>query len=124
MKIDIDKIRRSVGMIGESTHTIEILNLIGQVANTDISVLVSGESGSGKDVIAVLVFNHGSGPVKVPMVNFFVPRNIALSIELDDQNIINITWGWPCPANGPSYNHIPPVGGFDHLAGPVLVILA
>ena len=28
MKIDIDKIRRSVGMIGESTHTIEVLNLI------------------------------------------------------------------------------------------------
>ena len=58
MKIDIDKIRRSVGMIGESDHTIEILNLIGQVANTDISVLINGESGSGKDMIAKAIHKN------------------------------------------------------------------
>ena len=33
--IDIDKIRRSVGMVGESTEIIEILNLIGEIDNTD-----------------------------------------------------------------------------------------
>ncbi len=58
MKVDIDKIRRSVGIIGESNHTIEILNLIGQVANTDISVLVNGESGSGKDIIAKAIHKN------------------------------------------------------------------
>ncbi len=58
MKVDIDKIRRSVGMIGESNHTIEVLNLIGQVANTDISVLVNGESGSGKDLIAKAIHKN------------------------------------------------------------------
>jgi DNA-binding NtrC family response regulator len=49
---NIDKIRRSVGMIGESDQIIEMLSLISQVAITDISILISGESGSGKDVVA------------------------------------------------------------------------
>jgi DNA-binding NtrC family response regulator len=48
--IDIDKIRRSAGIIGESAQIQEMLALIGQVANTDISVLITGESGSGKEL--------------------------------------------------------------------------
>ena len=58
MKVNIDKIRRSVGMIGESDHTFEVLNLIGQVAYTDISVLINGESGSGKDMIAKAIHKN------------------------------------------------------------------
>ena len=50
--IDLEKIRRSVGMIGESDQIIEVLTLIGQIANTDISVLISGDTGSGKDMVA------------------------------------------------------------------------
>ena len=49
--IDIDKIRRSAGIIGESDQIQEMLALIGQVANTDISVLITGESGSGKELV-------------------------------------------------------------------------
>ena len=40
MSIDIDKIRRSVGIIGESDCIQEMLTLIGQVANTNILVLI------------------------------------------------------------------------------------
>ena len=50
--VNIDKIRRSAGIIGESEEMQEMLALIGQVANTDISVLITGESGSGKEVVA------------------------------------------------------------------------
>ena len=53
--IDIDKIRRSAGIIGESDQIQEMLALIGQVANTDISVLITGESGSGKELAAKAV---------------------------------------------------------------------
>ena len=53
--IDIDKIRRSAGIIGESDQIQEMLALIGQVANTDISVLITGESGSGKELVAKAV---------------------------------------------------------------------
>ena len=48
--IDLEKIRQSVGMIGESDQIIEVLTLIGQISKTDISVLVTGDSGSGKEM--------------------------------------------------------------------------
>ena len=56
--IDIDKIRRSAGIIGESDQIQEMLALIGQVANTDISVLITGESGSGKELVAKAVHKN------------------------------------------------------------------
>ena len=56
--IDIDKIRQSAGIIGESDQIQEMLALIGQVANTDISVLITGESGSGKEVVAKAVHKN------------------------------------------------------------------
>ena len=58
MVIDIDKIRRSVGMIGESEQIQETLMLIGHVAPTDISVLVLGESGSGKEIVAKAIHKN------------------------------------------------------------------
>ncbi len=55
---NIDKIRRSVGIIGESDRVIEMLSLISQVATTDISILVSGESGSGKEMVAKAIHKN------------------------------------------------------------------
>ena len=55
---NIDKIRRSVGFIGESDEIIEMLSLVSQVALTDISVLITGESGSGKDMVAQAVHKN------------------------------------------------------------------
>ena len=40
--IDLDKIRRSADIIGESVEIQEMLALIGQVANTDILIGVHG----------------------------------------------------------------------------------
>ena len=56
--IDIDKIRRSSDIIGESDQIQEMLALIGQVANTDISILITGESGSGKELVAKAVHKN------------------------------------------------------------------
>ena len=55
---NIDKIRRSVSMIGESDRIIEMLSLISQVATTDISILVSGESGTGKEMVAKAIHKN------------------------------------------------------------------
>ena len=54
----IDKVRRSVGIIGESPPMIEMLSLIGQVANTDITVLVTGPSGCGKEMAAKAIHKN------------------------------------------------------------------
>ena len=56
--IDLDKIKKSVGMIGESVPMQDMLNLIGQVSNTNISVLINGESGSGKEMVAKAVHKN------------------------------------------------------------------
>ncbi len=56
--IDIEKIRRSVGLIGESEQIRDMLMLIGQVADTDISVLINGESGSGKEMVAKAIHKN------------------------------------------------------------------
>ena len=56
--IDLDKIRRSADIIGESVEIQEMLALIGQVANTDILVLISGESGAGKDLVAKAIHKN------------------------------------------------------------------
>tara|TARA_S200000501_G_scaffold98676_1_gene92086 strand:- start:105153 stop:106412 length:1260 start_codon:yes stop_codon:yes gene_type:complete len=52
MLTEIDKLQRQSGIIGSSTGIRRILEMILQVASIDISVFVSGESGSGKEVVA------------------------------------------------------------------------
>ena len=56
--IDLEKIRNSVGIIGESEQIVEMLSLIGQIASTDISVLVTGETGSGKEMVAKAIHKN------------------------------------------------------------------
>ena len=58
MGLDVDKIRRSVGIIGESDSIQEMLATIGQVANTNILVLITGNSGSGKEMVAKAVHKN------------------------------------------------------------------
>ncbi|MAV65008.1 MAG: sigma-54-dependent Fis family transcriptional regulator [Candidatus Marinimicrobia bacterium] len=53
-----DKIRKSVGIIGKSSLIEEMLVLISQIADTDISVLVTGSSGSGKEMVAKAIHKN------------------------------------------------------------------
>jgi DNA-binding NtrC family response regulator len=56
--IDIDKIQKSVGIIGESEEMRDMIHLIGQVAPTEISVLIYGDSGSGKEMVAKAIHKN------------------------------------------------------------------
>ena len=47
--IDIQKIKKQSGIIGNSDEITQVLEMICQVAPVDISVLISGESGAGKE---------------------------------------------------------------------------
>ena len=51
-KVDHDSIQNDLGIIGRSTQIAAILEMIRRVAPTDIGVLLVGESGVGKEVIA------------------------------------------------------------------------
>ena len=50
--IDIQKIKKQSGIIGNSDEITQVLEMICQVAPVDISVLISGESGAGKEIVA------------------------------------------------------------------------
>ncbi len=56
------------GIIGESLEMKEIIHVIQQVAQTDITVLITGESGVGKEVIAQAIHSASGGRAKKPMV--------------------------------------------------------
>jgi DNA-binding NtrC family response regulator len=55
------------GILGESVAIQKIVEVIGQVAPTDITVMISGESGVGKDVIARAI-HASSSRSKKPLV--------------------------------------------------------
>ena len=67
MKIDIHRLQKQSGIIGTSKKINELLGMIGQVAPVDISVLVSGESGVGKEVMARAIHRH-SKRLNNPMI--------------------------------------------------------
>ncbi len=62
--MSIDKIRNSVGIIGDSPLIEEMLTLISQVAKTDISVLITGSSGSGKEMVAKAIHKNSNRKFK------------------------------------------------------------
>ncbi len=52
MEKKLREIQKQVGIIGNSDNIREIIKIITSVAETDIPILVLGESGSGKEVVA------------------------------------------------------------------------
>ena len=52
MIIDIERLQKQSGIIGTSDKIRQVMELIAQVAPVDISVLITGESGTGNEVMA------------------------------------------------------------------------
>ena len=50
--IDLDRLQKASGIIGNSDAIKQSLEMMAQVAPVDISVLVTGESGTGKEIVA------------------------------------------------------------------------
>ncbi|MBT7096117.1 sigma-54-dependent Fis family transcriptional regulator, partial [Candidatus Poribacteria bacterium] len=48
-----------VNMIGSSPAMQEVYKMIGRVAETDVTVLITGESGTGKDLVARAIWKYG-----------------------------------------------------------------
>jgi DNA-binding NtrC family response regulator len=60
--MDIQSIKNRFGIIGNSPALNHALNTAVQVANTDLSVLITGESGVGKEVFSMII--HALSPRK------------------------------------------------------------
>jgi len=53
-----DTLQKKFGILGNSADVQSMLETIEQVAPTDISVLIAGESGSGKELVAIALHKH------------------------------------------------------------------
>lgn len=60
--MDIQSIKNRFGIIGNSPALNHAINVAAQVANTDLSVLINGESGVGKEVFSQII--HALSPRK------------------------------------------------------------
>ena len=57
--VDIDRLQKQSGIIGTSKKIQQVLKIIAQVAPVDISVLITGDSGTGKEVMAKAIHKAG-----------------------------------------------------------------
>jgi len=67
MKTESPEAQEVAGILGESVEMKKIVEVIAQVAPTDITVLITGESGVGKEVIARAI-HAGSTRSKRPLI--------------------------------------------------------
>ena len=79
--IDINRLQKTSGIIGNTETIQEVLEMIVQVGPVDITVLVTGESGTGKEKVAkaihksskrthepLIIVNCGAIPEGIPPV--------------------------------------------------------
>ena len=58
--MDIQSIKRTFGIIGNDPQLLRAIEIASQVANTDLTVLITGESGTGKDVFPKIIHQNSA----------------------------------------------------------------
>ena len=58
--MDIQSIKRTFGIIGNDPQLLHAIEIAVQVANTDLTVLITGESGTGKDVFPKIIHQNSA----------------------------------------------------------------
>lgn len=58
--MDIQSIKRTFGIIGNDPQLLHAIEIAAQVANTDLTVLITGESGTGKDVFPKIIHQNSA----------------------------------------------------------------
>jgi transcriptional regulator with GAF, ATPase, and Fis domain len=66
--MNTEEFQDKYGIIGNSKRTKDLVNVIQQVASSDISILITGESGVGKEVFARAI-HHASNRANNKLVN-------------------------------------------------------
>lgn len=72
---------RSIEFIGRSAGIVQLRELAMQVADTDVTVLITGETGSGKEVLARFIHDHSrrAGRSMIPVNCGAIPSGILES---------------------------------------------
>ncbi|RXK88273.1 sigma-54-dependent Fis family transcriptional regulator [Chlorobaculum sp. 24CR] len=72
---------RDLDIIGRSTGMLQLRELAMKVADTDVTVLITGETGSGKEVLAHFIHNHSrrAGKSMIPVNCGAIPSGILES---------------------------------------------
>ena len=58
--IDVQSIKRNFGIFGNDPQLMHAIEIAAQVANTDLTVLITGESGTGKDVFPKIIHQNSA----------------------------------------------------------------
>ena len=58
--MDVQSIKRTFGIIGNDPQLLHAIEIAAQVANTDLTVLITGESGTGKDVFPRIIHQNSA----------------------------------------------------------------
>ncbi|MBQ0130025.1 MAG: sigma 54-interacting transcriptional regulator, partial [bacterium] len=58
--MDIQSIKRNFGIIGNDSQLNRAIEIATQVALTDLTVLITGESGTGKDVFPKIIHQNSA----------------------------------------------------------------
>lgn len=87
--IEKDNGKCSDKIISNSTHMIEVIKKIGKLSQSDESVLITGETGTGKDIIAKAIHNYSSRSSK----NFVAINCSALPRELLESELFGYEKG-------------------------------
>ncbi|MCK5529203.1 MAG: sigma 54-interacting transcriptional regulator, partial [Kiritimatiellae bacterium] len=66
----VGQVRSFAGIIGQDEKMLEMFDLISDLAHSDVSVLIQGASGTGKELVAAAIHNEGPRANKL-----FVPVN-------------------------------------------------
>ena len=100
------------GVIAEDARSRELLQLASRVASSEATVMISGESGSGKEVIARYIHDH-SARVKAPFV--------AINCAAIPENMLEATlFGYEKGAFTGAYKTTP--GKFEQAQGGTLLL--
>ncbi|MBO94836.1 MAG: DNA-binding response regulator [Opitutales bacterium] len=69
------------GIVGSGEKMQEVLKTVGQVAVSDVTVMITGESGTGKELIARCIHRHGyrSDKTFIPVNCAAIPENLIES---------------------------------------------
>ncbi len=69
------------GIVGNSEPMQEVFKIIGQVAASDVTVMITGESGTGKELVARCLWQHShrAGRTFIPVNCAAIPENLIES---------------------------------------------